>query len=205
MIPMGDQFKVPKTVVVIGGGNVAMDSARSLARLQKQKFNAVNITVSALEQLGETFLADDEEVIDATEEGITILDSRGPKQCVIKNGRLEGLETVKVISIFDDKGRFVPKYDDSDLQFHQAEMVIEAIGQSSDIKILGEDLIEELDWNRGRIKVDENGSTTVDWLWSAGDMVKGPDVITAVADGHIVANDIDSYLCTTIITGNQNE
>ena len=194
MIPKGDKFKVPKAAVVIGGGNVAMDIARSLARLQKQKFNAVNVTVSALEQLGETFLADDEEVIEATEEGVTILDSRGPKQCVIKNGRLDGLETVKVISIFDQKGRFAPKYDDSDLQFHKAEMVVEAIGQSSNITILGEDLIEELDWNRGRIKIDKNGSTSVDWLWSAGDMVKGPDVITAVADGHLVANDIDTFL-----------
>ena len=73
-------------------------------------------------------------------------------------------------------------------------MVVEAIGQMADILVLGEELTEELEWNRGRIQVDENGSTSVEWLWSAGDMVNGPDVIHAVADGHRVATDIDKYL-----------
>ncbi len=194
MIPQGDKFIAPKSAVVIGGGNVAMDIARSMARLQMKQHNKVNVVVSALEALGNSFLADDEEVSESLEEGITILDSRGPKQCVISKGRLTGLETVNVLSIFDNKGRFSPKYDNSDLQYHPAEMVIEAIGQSADITLLGKDLIEELDWDRGRIKINDNGSTSVEWLWSAGDMVKGPDVINAVADGHRVANDIDSYL-----------
>ena len=194
MIPKGDKFNVPKSAVVIGGGNVAMDIARSLARLQKQKYGEVNITVSALEQLGKTFLADDEEVIESQEEGIVILDARGPKQCVIENNKLRGLETVKVISILDEHGRFAPKYDEEDLQFHEADMVIEAIGQMSDVSILGEELTEELDWNRGRIQIDEHGHTSVEWLWSAGDMVKGPDVINAVAEGHRVADDIDKFL-----------
>ena len=195
MIPKGEEFEVPKSAVIIGGGNVAMDIARSLARLQKQKFGKVGITVSALETLGKNFLADDEEVKESKEEDITILDARGPVQCVInKKGKLTGLETVKVVSIFDDKGRFAPKYDDSDKQFHEAEMVVEAIGQMADISVLGEELTEELEWNRGRIQVDENGSTSVEWLWSAGDMVNGPDVIHAVADGHRVATDIDKYL-----------
>jgi glutamate synthase (NADPH/NADH) small chain len=195
MIPKGDKFKVPKSAVVIGGGNVAMDIARSLARLQKQKYGKVNIILTALEQLGKTFLADDEEVIESREEGIEILDCRGPKACEIDDkGKLKGLHTVKVISIFDEQGRFAPKYDESDAQFHATEMVIEAIGQMSDVSILGDDLTEQLEWNRGRIKIDENGATSVEWLWSAGDMVKGPDVINAVADGHRVATDIDQYL-----------
>ncbi len=195
MIPKGDKFEVPKSAVVIGGGNVAMDIARSLARLQKQQFKKVNVTVSALEALGTTFLADDEEVKESLEEGIVILDSRGPRECVIdKTGKLESLHTVKVESIFDEQGRFAPKYDESDSQFHPCDMVVEAIGQMSDVPILGDELTEELEWNRGRMQVDENGATSVNWLWSAGDMVKGPDVINAVADGHRVANDIDKYL-----------
>lgn len=195
MIPKGDKFRVPKSAVVIGGGNVAMDIARSLARLQKQKYGKVNITVTALEQLGKTFLADDEEVTESREEGIEILDCRGPRACEIDDkGKLKGLHSVKVISIFDEQGRFAPKYDESDAQFHSAEMVIEAIGQMSDVSILGDDLTEQLEWNRGRIKINENGATSVAWLWSAGDMVKGPDVINAVADGHRVATDIDQYL-----------
>jgi len=195
MIPQGEAFDVPKSAVVIGGGNVAMDIARSLARLQKQKYDKVNVVVSALEQLGKTFLADEEEVKESLEEGITILDARGPRDCIIdKKGNLESLHTVKVESIFDEKGRFAPKYDESDSQIHPCDMIVEAIGQMSDVSILGEELMEELEWNRGRIKTNENGATSVGWLWSAGDMVKGPDVIHGVADGHRVADDIDKYL-----------
>ena len=61
--------------------------------------------------------------------------------------------------------------------------------------LLGEDLTESLAWNRGRLKVDEGGRTSADWLWAAGDMVRGPDVVSAVADGHRVAASIHSALC----------
>jgi len=64
----------------------------------------------------------------------------------------------------------------------------------SDTSLLGEELTEALEWNRGRIQIDTDGRTSQDWLWSAGDCVKGPDVITAVADGHRVAKSIHSYI-----------
>jgi glutamate synthase (NADPH/NADH) small chain len=73
-------------------------------------------------------------------------------------------------------------------------MVFEAIGQMSEVDLLGEDLTEQLEWNRGRIKIEQDGKTSVSWFWSAGDCVSGPDVVHAVADGHRVANSIDNYL-----------
>ena len=73
-------------------------------------------------------------------------------------------------------------------------MVIEAIGQMSDVSLLGEELTEQLEWNRGRLKVDGDGRTTQAWLWAAGDCVNGPDVVHAVADGHRTAASIDGYL-----------
>jgi glutamate synthase (NADPH) small chain len=73
-------------------------------------------------------------------------------------------------------------------------MVVEAIGQAADVDLLGEELKEALEWNRGRLKVDEQGRTNLDWLWAAGDMVRGPDVVSAVADGHRVAASINDYL-----------
>ncbi len=194
MITAGESFDVPESVVVIGGGNVAMDIARSLARMQKSQYGKVAVTVSALEDF-DHFLADAEEVKEAREEGVVILDSRGPKECVIdKNGKLEGLTTLGVKSIFDKDGRFAPSYDEADEQLHHGGMVIESIGQMSDISLFGEALTEELEWNRGRLQADENGVTSVPWLWSAGDMVHGPDVVHAVADGHRVAASIESYL-----------
>ena len=193
-ITQGKSFKVPRTAVVIGGGNVAMDIARSLARLQKQQYGEVRMTVAALEDF-DHFLADPEEVTESREEGIVILDSRGPKQCIIdEQGNLTGLVTLGVVSIFDADGRFAPRYDDSDEQTHQADMVIESIGQMTDVSSFGEELTERLEWNRGRLKVDENGKTSEAWLWSAGDMVFGPDVVHAVADGHRVAASIEEHL-----------
>jgi len=179
--------------VVIGGGNVAMDTARTLARLQRQIHGAVQVTVCALEDF-DHFLADPEEVREAREEGIEILDSRGPRACVVEDGRLVGLTTLRVISIFDEQYRFAPKYDDSDERLHHADMVVEAIGQMSDTGLLGDELTERLDWARGRLRVDIDGRTSEGWLWAAGDMVNGPDVVHAVADGHRAARSIHRHL-----------
>ena len=193
-ITQGKAFTVPHSAVVIGGGNVAMDIARSLARLQKEQYGEVRITLTALEDF-DHFLADPEEVKEAREEGIEILDSRGPKQCIISdNGELSGLMTLRVVSIFDQDGRFAPRYDDSDNQMHAADMVIEAIGQMTDISLFGDELTERLEWKRGRLKVDQDGRSSEPWLWSAGDMVSGPDVVHAVADGHRVAASIEKHL-----------
>jgi glutamate synthase (NADPH/NADH) small chain len=188
----GETIEAPKSMVVIGGGNVAMDIARSMARLQMQQHGRIDITLTALEDRAH-FLADPVEIREAIDEEITILDSRGPQECMTDDqDRLIGLRTWKVLSIFDEQHRFAPTYDDSDEQLHQGEWVIEAIGQMSDVSLLGEELTERLEWNRGRLQVDDNGQTSESWLWAAGDCVKGPDVVSAVATGHKVAAGIES-------------
>lgn len=193
-ITHGKKFKVPASAVVIGGGNVAMDIARSLARLQRQAYGETNITITAMED-SDNMLADPEEIREAREEGIRIIDSCGPLECQINDdGSLHCLKTRRVISVFDDQGRFAPRYDETDEQMYEADMVIESIGQMTDITVLGEALVEKLEWNRGRLQVDADGRTSEDWLWSAGDMVHGPDVVHAVADGHRVADSIDQVL-----------
>ena len=93
---------------------------------------------------GQHFLADPEEIKEAREEGIAIHDARGPQQIVIEDGTLRGLRTWKVMSIFDEQGRFAPKYDESDRQVHEGEAIIEAIGQMTDTDLLGEELTEAL-------------------------------------------------------------
>jgi glutamate synthase (NADPH/NADH) small chain len=195
-ITAGESFDLPRSAVVIGGGNVAMDIARSVARLQKQQFGEVRVTVTALEDQAH-FLADPAEVREALEEGIAIHDARGPREVVLDDGGgLAGLKTWRVLSIFDEQGRFAPTYDESDERTFEADMVIEAIGQMADTELLGEALTERLEWVRGRLKVDETGRTSEAWLWAAGDMVNGPDVVHAVRDGHRVAASIDEYLTT---------
>ena len=195
-ITRGEAFDIPKSAVVIGGGNVAMDIARSIGRLQKQQYGKVDMTITALEAL-QQFMADPDEIKEAREEGIQIHDSRGPQCCELdETGTLIGLKSWKVLSIFDDEHRFAPRYDESDETLHPGEAVIEAIGQFSDTSLLGEALTETLEWDRGRLKVDANGRTSEAWLWSAGDCVTGPDVVHAVADGHRVASSIQQQSMT---------
>jgi glutamate synthase (NADPH/NADH) small chain len=197
-IVLGKPVAVPARAVVIGGGNVAMDIARSLARLQTIQHGTVGITVTAVQSEGH-FPADPEEIKEALEEGIEILPARGPQKVVLEDGALRGLETARVTSLFDDQGRFAPCYDLDDTQLHPGDWVVEAIGQMSDTDaILGKDLTEQLEWTRGRLQLDGEGRSSLPWLWAAGDMANGPDVVHAVADGHRVAASIDRHLTATV-------
>jgi glutamate synthase (NADPH/NADH) small chain len=189
----GEDFGTPRQAVVIGGGNVAMDIARTLARLQKKQYGEVKVILTALEDLPH-FLADADEIKESGEEHVVILAARGPREVVIENGQVAGLKTWKVNAIFDAQGRFAPSYDETDEQFHPGTMVVEAIGQMADTSLLGDALTEQLAWQRGRLQVDVGGRTSEPWLWSAGDMVRGPDVVSAVADGHRVAANIHATL-----------
>jgi len=165
-----------------------------MARLQRGQYGRVDVTITALEDDAH-LLADPEEIRETREEGITVLPGRGPVSCRINaRNELEGLETVRVVSIFDAQGRFAPQYDHSDTRFHNAGMVIEAIGQMADTRLLGAALTERLAWERGRLQTDGGGRTSERWLWAAGDLVSGPDVIHAVADGHRVAASIHASL-----------
>lgn len=189
-ITLGEEIEVPEKVVVIGGGNVAMDIARSMARLQTAKYGKIGVTLTALETL-DHFLADPDEIKESDEEQIQILDARGPQEVMRdESGAVTGLRSWHVCSIFDDQGRFAPAYDEGDEAIHEGAMVIEAIGQMADTSLLGEALTEALEWNRGRIRIDGDFRTSEPWLFAAGDAVKGPDVINAVADGHKVAQAI---------------
>ena len=193
-ITAGEEFDLPHCAVIIGGGNVAMDIARSIARLQKQQYGLVDVVLTAMEEQ-QHFMADLDEIKEALEEGIIIRDQCGPQGCEIdQSGKLVALKTWKVLSIFDSEKRFAPVYNPDDETIHACDTVIEAIGQLSDTSLLGNELTEKLEWNRGRIQIDTEGRTSVSWLWSAGDCVNGPDVVHAVADGHRVADSIHSYL-----------
>jgi len=198
-ITLGEKIDVPQRAVVIGGGNVAFDVARSLARLQKATKGTVAIDVIALEDR-EHMLADEEEVREAAEEGVALYNSWGPKRVVVQEDGIAALETVQCISLKDEQGRFHPKYDEGCMVSHSADTVIEAIGQATDTGYLGHELIEELEWSRGRLKIDTAGRTSQPWLWAAGDMVEGPDVVHAIAAGHRAAASIDEQLAFGLVS-----
>jgi glutamate synthase (NADPH/NADH) small chain len=190
----GKQLPVGKKIVIIGGGNVAFDIGRTLARLQRKQYGEVDLTLTCLEKEDE-MLADEEEIVQGREEGLSIRNARSPKRVLFeRNGAARGLATVGCLSIFDEKGRFNPKVDPGDKESFPGDMIVEAIGQAPDYDFLGGELLSKLDIVRGRIVTDEDGGTDIPWLFAGGDIVHGPDVVHAVADGHRSARSIDAYL-----------
>ncbi len=193
-VSLGNEIPVEKKIVIIGGGNVAMDITRTLARLQNIKYGKVDITTTSLES-EDIMPADREEIVEAREEGATIDPGWGPKEIEIKNGKVVGLHVVKCLSVFDEDHRFSPKFDESQKKFFAADMVVQSIGQGMDLSYISEDIKSKLTFGpRGRIKVNENFQTDLDWLFVGGDIIQGPDAIHGIANGHTTAKAIDDML-----------
>ena len=192
-ITRGEKFEITEKIVVIGGGNVAMDIARSLARLQKREYGKIDITVTCLET-EDIMPADREEIVEAREEGIVIIPGRSPVKIEIENDEIKGLHTVQCVSVFDEQHRFNPQVNEADKLFIPGTMVVEAIGQSADDSLIPDEIKQKLEYTGRRVKVNEYYQSSIPWLFFGGDFVKGPDVITGIATGHQAARGIDLYL-----------
>ncbi len=193
-ITLGKKIHLGKKIVVIGGGNVAMDITRSLARLQNQEQGEVNVTATSLES-EDIMPADREEVVEAREEKAIVDPGWGPKEIEIVDGEIKGMHVVKCLSVFDEEKRFNPKFDENDKKFFEADMVVESIGQGMDLSYIPKSLKEDLEVGpRGRILANEYFQTSVEWLFMGGDTIQGPDVIHGIANGHKAAIGIDKFL-----------
>ncbi len=191
-ITKGKEVPVTERIVVIGGGNVAMDIARSLARIQKQEFGQVDVLVTSLET-EDIMPADQEEVEEAREEGVRFEPGRGPKEIVVnEDGSISQLCTNCCVSVFDDEKNFNPSFDNDDIKNFDCDMVVEAIGQGGDNSYIDDNY--DIEYEGPRIKVDEEQQTSLPWLFAGGDIVQGPDVITGIKTGHDAAVGIDKYL-----------
>lgn len=193
-VTMGKEIPAAPSIVVIGGGNVAMDITRTLARIQNQRYGKVNIITTSLESENE-MPADREEVVEAREEGATIIPGWGPVKIEIENNKIKGLHVVKCVSVFDENRRFNPKFDDTQTDFFAGEMVVESIGQGMDLSYLPESIKDNLKLDsRGRIVVNDYFQSSIEWLFVGGDIIQGPDVIHGIANGHKAAIGIDRFL-----------
>ena len=190
----GKKIEVAEKIVVIGGGNVAMDIARTLARLQTKKYVKVRLILTSLET-EDIMPADVEEITESREEGIVIEPGWGPAEIRVVDDRIEGLNVIRCLSVVDSEGKFNPRFDPEDKRFFEADMIVEAIGQGMDIGYMTAPLKEELEMTPlQRVKIGPLHQSSVPWLFVGGDIVKGPDVISAIADGHRAAKGIDKYL-----------
>ncbi|UCD93628.1 MAG: FAD-dependent oxidoreductase [Candidatus Zixiibacteriota bacterium] len=175
-------------VVVIGGGNVAIDAAMTAVRL-----GASTVHMVCLESRDE-MPAHSWEITQAEEEGVEIHPCWGPKRFVSEGRRISGIELKRCTGVFDEQGRFNPQYDENESKHISADSVILAIGQQGDLKPLSH--IAGLPKGPGNtLKVDEQFSFGPQGIFAAGDLIRGPSsVVEAVADGRRVADVIDKYL-----------
>ncbi len=195
-ISLGNEIHVGKKIVVIGGGNVAMDITRSLVRLQNKKNMKVDVTATSLES-EDIMPADREEIVESREEKAIIDPGWGPKEVEIKSGKIKGLHAIKCLSVFDEEGRFGPKFDENDKKFFEADMIVESIGQGMDLTYISENIKTRVEFSdRGRIIVNKDFQSSLDWLFVGGDIIEGPDVIHGIANGHKAAKGIDKFLTT---------
>jgi glutamate synthase (NADPH/NADH) small chain len=195
---IGQASKVGTEIIVIGGGNVAMDVAREALRLQHMQHpgqKVVTKTVS-LEDWDE-MPATQEEIEEAKAEGVQFNPGWGPKEVKIENNKIKGLLCKKVKSVFDEQGKFRPTFYEEKQMFLDADTIIEAIGQAPDFSFIPKKLFEKLQFTPARkVKVDENGMTTVSKVFAGGDIVNlNLDAVTAIADAKIAADGIHRMLC----------
>ncbi len=201
-VALGNETSVKGHVVVIGGGNVAFDIARTVVRqtgvdisrtaLRRAGVKSVHLcSLESLEQLP----ADDLEIIEGDEEGIVRHHSLGPKEILLDKGHVKGVVFQRCTRVFDDDGRFAPQFDESDLTTIEADTVVWSIGQQPDLSFVekAEDIRRT---ERGLIECDKDTyQTSADDVFLAGDIAYGPRLlIDAVACGKKVAREIYEYI-----------
>ncbi|MBN3035566.1 MAG: FAD-dependent oxidoreductase [Bacteroidales bacterium] len=196
-VTLGEEIHVGRRIVVIGGGNVAMDITRTLARLQRLKYGEVRIITTSLET-EDAMPADSEEVVGSREEGATVIPGWAPRKIDIAEDEIKGLHVVQCLSLFDEKGAFNPQCNFDNHRFFEGDMIVESIGQGMDLVYLTEGIKEHLEMTpRGRIRVDDYFQSSIPWLFFGGDIIQGPDVIHGIANGHKAARGIDRFLSGT--------
>jgi len=188
-ISLGNDVRLGKKIVVIGGGNVAIDVARTARRAGSEEIHLV-----ALESR-EEMPAHSWEIDEAAEEGIIVHHRIGPEAIIEKDGKVSAFLAKKCLSVFDDNGTFSPVFcDDETTLFDDVDNVIFAIGQSVDNSCTPGDVLETQ--RGGRFVVDPvTLQTAVNNVFAAGDAT-GRSVIAveAMAEGRKAALSIDRYL-----------
>jgi NADPH-dependent glutamate synthase beta subunit-like oxidoreductase len=187
-INLGRPPSIGKKVIVIGGGNVAVDVALCSLRI-----GAEEVEMFCLEKR-EEMPAHEWEVDDALEESVTIKCSWGPQRFEGKEGKVRGVSFKRCTSVFDTEGRFNPSYDEEETISVSADTVIVAIGQAADLSFLGEESGLET-FRDIALKADEvTLETSLPSVFAGGDGVTGPkSVVEAISHGHEAALSIDRY------------
>jgi NADPH-dependent glutamate synthase beta subunit-like oxidoreductase len=188
-VNLGNDVKLEGNVVVIGGGNVAIDVARTATRVGSSK-----VDMFCLESRKE-MPALEEEIEDAMSENIDINNSWGPKRILEENGRVCGIEFKKCLSVFDKDGKFSPIFNEKETKIVKTKHVLISVGQGINWSNLLENSKIELNPNK-TIKTDSYTLQTGELdVFAGGDAMTGPKyAIDAIAMGKEAAISIHRYV-----------
>jgi NADPH-dependent glutamate synthase beta subunit-like oxidoreductase/ferredoxin len=217
LVNLGERVDIGPRVLVVGGGNVAFDVARSalrrteseeaedfrvtadVARTAARRLGVSEVHVACLESR-EEMPADAVEIEEGLHEGLVLHTSLGPR-AILGKDRVEGVEFATCLSVFDAERRFSPKFDESLRETVACDTVILAIGQKAELNFLrAEDGIERTD--RGLVKVNPDTlQTSRPDVFAGGDVVLGPRLfIDAIASAQVAARGIHDHLRGTTTT-----
>ena len=198
-----ESFALEGDVVVVGGGNVAIDAARISSRCTDEK-----ISMFCLETR-EKMPASDEEIEEALEEGIELNCGWGPKEVLEENGHVSGVVFKKCTRVFDAQGRFSPEYDENDTVTIPCRHVIFSVGQAIDWGHMLDNLHVELRPNGGALANKLTYQTSEPDIFVGGDVYTGPKfAIDAIAAGREGAISLHRYVhehCTLTIGRNRRD
>lgn len=187
-INMKENLNLNGPTVVIGGGNVAMDVARTA-----QRIGASKVSLFCLEKR-EEMPAHHEEIEDALLEGVEVCNSWGPKRIVQENGKVVAIEFQKCLTVFNENGKFAPTFDNKTTTIKVRNVLI-AVGQEMDWGLLPEGSKMELNPNRTLKVQEQNFQTSDPSVFAGGDAVSGPGLVTeAIGAGRKAALGIDAFI-----------
>lgn len=189
--PMPD---IHEKVIVIGGGDVSFDVARTLVRFQNEKFGKSHVEFVA--RKSEEYLAASiEEIVEAREEGVLYNLNASPKEIQLDSqGNICGVTAEKCETIVVN-GKIKTLTQAGEVCCINGTQVYFAVGTDPDYDFLLDRLGRSLHIDKNKLTVKPNGQfEQFEWLFAGGDIVNGPDIISAIADGHEAAKGIDEFL-----------
>ncbi len=187
-VSSGDLKSPGKTVAVIGGGNSAVDAARTAKRITPDVYIVYRRTRNEMPALKH-------EIEEAELEGIKFHYLVAPVKVITENGKAKGLECVKMaLGEPDSSGRRRPEPIPNSEFVIDTDCIITALSQEADLEFLGDDSgIEATKW--GTLVVDDGLKTSKEGVFAGGDVAMGPStIIECIAQGHLASKSIDCYL-----------
>jgi NADPH-dependent glutamate synthase beta subunit-like oxidoreductase len=201
-VALKEDVKLGEKVVVIGGGNVAYDVARTLIRQTEYDVSRTAIRQKGVKEVHLVCLesfdempADTVEIDEGEEEGVSRHNSWGPKEILTdEQGKVKGVRFIRCNSVFDENKQFAPKFDEEVKMELEADNVFLSIGQALDLSFIDSDEVTLTE--RGLLKLDMTKTCTdAPGVFAAGDVSLGPGLmIDAIANGKEAARKMYAYI-----------